>query len=466
MYEKEKLEAVGRSAAEVLHNRHEWIHRRVESLSFPASDANVDRRYLSIDFTIPTLTPVDHAGHDRYYVPLSLIRKWPPLLRLDLTHNGQSVPFLTRTQNEWADAALLGHLAEIVIPDLAEDHPVRDQIHKLVTARTREEASRALLRIVPLQRLEPEDDVRAALRSDGLFTEIAGGLRDHTLLWLRVEGEPGDREIVKFAYDIPRPSRLRWYSLAAWGLRPFAFRFAAAHLGGSGSYHLSVTFPPPLTVRDTSIVLTEPQTAAGRADSNEVLVYCTARQQTRTKALPSGEEIELYTEPIGRTARFYVSGPRTGADGRVRIAVLPEKSGFVWSSLMAAVAVCVLLFAFASRMKQILAVPEPAVAVLLLVPAVLAYLLVRPAVHVIAADFLRPLRGCLVVIGSLPVIGAVAIVANGAAPSRWLVSVFWALAIAASVLTLPITTAGVFPFGNFARPISTRIKKLERELTE
>jgi hypothetical protein len=100
MYEKDKLEAVGRSAADVLHNRHEWIHRRVESLSFPSPDASIDRRYLSIDFTIPNVAPIQHAGRNRYYVPLSLIRKWPPLLRLDLTYEGHSVPFLTRTQNE------------------------------------------------------------------------------------------------------------------------------------------------------------------------------------------------------------------------------------------------------------------------------------------------------------------------------------------------------------------------------
>lgn len=214
------------------------------------------------------------------------------------------------------------------------------------------------------------------------------------------------------------------------------------------------------------IVLTEPQTAEGRPDSHDVLVYCTSEQQTRAKAVSPDGEIELYTQALGRTARFYASGPRTGADGRVRIAVVPEKSGFVWSGFMAAGAVCTLLFAFANRVTEMLTVPEPAVGVLLLVPAVLAYLLVRPAVHVIAAGFLRPLRGCLIAVGSLPVLGAAAIVANGTTRSHWLVAMFWVLAITATVLTLPLLAASVCPFGSLARPISTRIKKLEEELAD
>jgi hypothetical protein len=98
--------------------------------------------------------------------------------------------------------------------------------------------------------------------------------------------------------------------LPAFGVRPFAFRFTAAHLGGSGSYHLSVTFPPPLTVCDTSILLTSPQTAANLPDEPAILVHCSAEQETRTRHTDAGD-IELYTQPVGRTARFYVSGPRT-----------------------------------------------------------------------------------------------------------------------------------------------------------
>src|SRR4051794_4689675 len=106
MRELDRLREVGNSAAVALASQNDWIHRRVETITFPFPDQPIYRRHISIDFSVPGgLKPVrDHppvaAGTTpvaaRYYVPLSLVRKWPPLPRLDLRDpEGRPIPFLT-----------------------------------------------------------------------------------------------------------------------------------------------------------------------------------------------------------------------------------------------------------------------------------------------------------------------------------------------------------------------------------
>ena len=83
-------------------------------MTFPSPEARIYRRSVSIDFTIPKIPPVPNSAAPmadppkspgqtdeqgtvaRYYVPLSLLKKWPPVIRLDLRSNsGDPVPLLT-----------------------------------------------------------------------------------------------------------------------------------------------------------------------------------------------------------------------------------------------------------------------------------------------------------------------------------------------------------------------------------
>ena len=148
MHQREQLERAGRAAAGALARQGDWIHRRVEKISFPSPEEPIYRRHVSVDFTIPEkLIPVQPtAAPGRYYVPLSLVLKWPPLLRLDLRDAlGNPVPFLTGEQNAVLDRSVLVALAENAV-----GAPLPNDIVRAIEAITKdskaaEDALRTLL---------------------------------------------------------------------------------------------------------------------------------------------------------------------------------------------------------------------------------------------------------------------------------------------------------------------------------
>jgi hypothetical protein len=121
VYLEEVLIRVGGSALDAFLRQAEWIHRRVERVTFPARNEPIIRRTVTIDFTIPdALRPTDPkldgaTSDGLFYVPLSVLRKWPPVLQLDLRNEqDEPIPLLTRSQNGIADKALLVALAQKV----------------------------------------------------------------------------------------------------------------------------------------------------------------------------------------------------------------------------------------------------------------------------------------------------------------------------------------------------------------
>lgn len=473
MYREADLKSVGRSAAEEIGRRKEWIHRRVETVSFPSPHERIYRRQVSIDFSIPNLKPVPHrvtAGRDsdratdraegdvgqgdRYYVPLSYLRKWPPLLRLDLRNAAdQPVPLLTRKQNETLDAELLLALAAHVLDGEIEDEDLRKQLNILATTRDKDDASRALLSVMPPSALGSPAPERKRLREHPHFREVAGALRDNTLLWLRVEGQPGDREMVKFSYDIPMRQLVRGRSMAAFGLRAFKVRFETPHIGGAGSYHLNISAPAPLQVPDARIVINDPRTAEGHPEEDRVVAVCDATRREAREVLAQGP-LELYAHRVGRQARFYVHGDRAGSRGEAWVALLAEKSGFVTGAATAAVGTAALLGLFAFRLGTVLDQVEAAVALLLLAPALLAYLVVRPGEHALVGQFLTGLRRLLLGVAALPLVGAAMIVGAGGEKTDTLCAAFAVLFGLACLGAVGLTAGAIFPLGKHRRPLT------------
>lgn len=177
----------------------------------------------------------------------------------------------------------------------------------------------ALLSLIPPRTLGDLTPPQEALRKDRLFVELAGALRDFTLLWMRVDGKPGDREVVKLSYDAPFAARVRPWSRQAFGIAPFEVGFQAPHLGGSGSYHLAVSVPPPLRITDGALIVRESRTAEGYPDHVRPIAACTAGRQEDDRRTAEGY-LSLYAHTEARDARFYVSGPRNGGSGEARIA--------------------------------------------------------------------------------------------------------------------------------------------------
>jgi hypothetical protein len=430
VYDRKQLERVGRSAASCIQDRPRWLHRRVESVTFPLPTDRVYRRRLSIDFTIPDgLDPVHEDGGDRYYVPLSLLRRWPPLLRLSIRSGSDlPIPLLTLDQNAIIDYAFLTEYAQIVArkANLKLDNYSRGALRTLAGVRespyqprpTRDVLAGALVSLIPPPTFGKLSPARNILRQDELFVEIAGGLRDHTLLWLRVDGRPGDREIVKLTYDEPFTARVPPHSREALGLAPFQVRFQAPHIGGSGSYHLVVSVPDPLLVADAAVIIRQPGTAEGKPQQREIVAVCTPIERETQQAVANGL-LYLYTATAARDVRFYVAGPRTGCEGEVGIALLVQRSGLIRPGAMASIAIAALLTFLTLRLGAVVKESAAVVPVLLGVPALLIYLVVRPGDHAVVGQFVSGVRRFLLTLGGLPIVAATGIVASH---SRWYLS--------------------------------------------
>jgi hypothetical protein len=446
-----QLVEVGRSAARVLREQESWVHRRVESLTFPIPDEQVYRRHISIDFSIPPgLKPIDHGvpgrRSPRYYVPLSIIRKWPPLDRLDLRgEDGRSIPFLTGRQNQLLDAASLVQMADdlTAATDTAEAMPLTNeeerQVARIALSRGAE-AVDAFSAVCPPFGTSPTGTVSQAierLRADEAFVGLAQLLRLNTILWLRTEGEAEDREIVKFSYDIPWDAGVIPFGLAAFGLAPFVFEFETPHVGSTGSYHLNLAAPPPLRTVDSELVLYEDsgETAADQAiDPGKVKHQVSPEHPIQM----SYDGFEAFADVAGRRAKFYISGKRHGLAGRVYVAVRLDILGFLRSASLGATLIATLLGAFAAEPSQVAKNNAAAAAVLLVVPALLAYLL--PSEQVLLRGLLAGLRRIAVLGGTWPLIAsALVVILSGEAALRWSLAGLASLeALTALGLALPL----------------------------
>jgi len=411
--EVDRLIRVGSSAAHALLSQDEWIHRRVESITFPFPNRPVYRRHISVDFTIPEglAAAVEAVGDPgplrppRYYAPLSLVRRWPPLPRLDLRDpTGCPNPFLTERQNALLDSAALLALAEQVSPGLPED--LRLPIAQIAAGESQAERHSALSKVideVPAEALRGEGpDAHRALSANSRFCSLARKLIGHSLLWLRVDGWPEDRTIVKFSYDVPIEGEPENWGRRSFGLEPFVFEFEVPHLGDTSSYHCNVVAPAPLEVVRAEMKLEERQPADDpKADQ-------VRHHADSTLPRPRSDSIDLFAGLAESQAKFYASGDRTGLEGNLWVAVLIQNQGLLQGALGVGLASVAILLAFLLFLPEAVEIADATAAVLLISPAVLGYLSVRPAEEALAGDFLVGLRRLIMLSGAPPVAAATA----------------------------------------------------------
>jgi hypothetical protein len=437
----------------------------VESVTFPARNDPIVRRHLSIDFSIPEeLAAIDgdadrHPDDDLFfYVPVSVLRKWPPVLQLDLRNEqDEAIPLLTRDQNAVTDGALLLSLAE----DVTRGSPVLRESDipghlETIAARPGDEARAALTAIIPPDP-DHDDELQRALRVSPEFLDLAGGLVDNTLLWLRVCGRRSERTIVKFAYDVARELDVSAWDQAAFGIAPHEAKVETPHIGSAGSYHLAVVSPAPLDIVDAELTLSRRLTPLHNVDEGEVIARCTAEQSRELEGpmQPHLEErdLRLYAGTAGSQARFYIAGRRDGWFGSLRISIAVQKSGFLQGAAIAGTLIAALLVAYALGFGTISKKPERITSVLLLVPPLLAYLVVRPSDHQLARDFLSGTRRLLLISGLLPIINAASLAIGGDA--SWVEATAWCSGCVAAVLAVVLWLGVWLPTGGRKMPLSS-----------
>src|SRR5688500_7228530 len=89
---------------------------------------------------------------------------------------------------------------------------------------------------------------------------LASSLVANSLLWVRVDAYPRERQIVKirFEYPIPRPASFRRRTLIALSYAPQRHRVQIPNIGEGTSYHLQYDPPAGSTVHRAKLRLRDP----------------------------------------------------------------------------------------------------------------------------------------------------------------------------------------------------------------
>jgi prealbumin domain-containing protein len=195
-----------------------WVHRRVETIR--VEDPATYRRSVSVDLTLPIGTPTplqSTGGIPLYPVPLALLRK-RRLRRFDLCdEGGRALPLMTARKNGAVAAGVLQAAAGVFAEDkVAEEHrnelpsEVLDDIWAIATAAPTE-ADRIweALGVVRDDGDAAATAWRSSLSANERFMALARDLSRNFIVVVPLEINPGQRRVLKFAYDEPQRARER-----------------------------------------------------------------------------------------------------------------------------------------------------------------------------------------------------------------------------------------------------------------
>ena len=444
------------------------------------------RRHVSVDFRVPnsllefsfTVDQLDDeelelvaAGHpldgvdpnaSARYVPVSVLRGWPPVLNLDLRDSeGNPLPLLSKTTTNALDGRLLIALARHAFRDYADDFS--DELLHLVHG-DGPLAQRAL--IVVTAAVDAVLDQEPGIEEERVdrFLDLARLLVHNTLLWVPVTEPDGTRLIIKLAYDEPVRRRLSLAVglLTGFGLRSHIIGFEVGQVGDAGSYHLEIDLPFPLEATGGALVIasrTERVTRWQRLIRRAMAPFSRAWQAVQTFArrldaivarrmkrnpphLPSVNNSN-FPQLFTRRLHFYTSGQKSRpAMAWVRVA--PERRGVPLAGAVTGLLVAAVATGFNEISHEVYAqratggIVGATIAFLLLAPGLVSYVLTRPTDHPFVTRMLSGIRvltvsSVLVAVGCAATLLA-ALATKDEAPlddlAPWLMRASWALACA------------------------------------
>lgn len=407
------LATAGAGACELVMPGSTLVHRRVQHVSY--LEPTLTQVRLSVDFTPPAT-----AGP---YVPISVLPKWPPLYRFDYRRaDGTPVPLLTSEENGAADYGLMKALVEQANP----------------TALTSEEFRKALTNLTrgPETHLgQAFKTFRAGLGELGgdrrreRVLELGAILTGATFLWWPVDAsERGQRIICKVAYlirsvDTATPIERVGRSLS-WHLP--AEYIQLWHSGADANFHAEVEASEGLTIR-----------------SPKPRFYRFAPEGPRPTGPPSRPE--EFVDREGRLAHIYFSGRRPLAADLV-LTFAPARR--VIASLFAAAVLIALLatgfYAYQTEM-EVDGHIEAAVAILILVPALIGYVVVRPNDPPLLRRYISGTQVLSLMASAVPLVMAVLLLRYSADPHCLQIAWLWSMItswVIAGLLLFSLVGAG------------------------
>jgi hypothetical protein len=377
-----------------------WINRRVEQIRF--EDDKVARRSVSVDFLLPDVYSDTSGTKDppRPLVPLALLAK-KPLTDFDLRdEEGASLPLLTSAENgELISAALIGNAATVLEKHgrALEPEIVEDLEH--VATCSFEQAEEALAGV--LEGEGPSKINRRLLAEDARMLKLIKDLAPNFPVLVAIP-EPGERRVLKFAYQQPvkytRPS-IGGAVLTALGWRSAGFKWGAGGASMAHSYHCEIEAP----------------------DNLEIL-----RAEISTES-PAGKVRRVHGDGGNKRVHLYLSNVPPDANAVLRAELRAERRGMLRSSAMLGIGVALLLTAGLLFRDSVASSGDNATGLLVAIPALLAAYLTRPDEHHLATRLLFGVRFLVATTGVLAFAAAASLVADFDA-DRTLVAVWTPLA--------------------------------------
>lgn len=366
---------------------------------------------MSVDFTVPALPAAQElaSGRSLFYVPVSRLAKWPPLLGYDLIdEDDRALHLLSAEENGVIDEALVSEMVRTVssgaIPGILADWEFGESLHDLAMGIGDRQAA--------FNAIAEKLDAPVTDRGERLLFYL-DQLVEAYVLWVPVIGQAGERRIVKFEYDEadePSNANLSRRIARSMSWQPRRKYYVMTHVAPGGSYHLDIEAPPLLQIRRIDVGFV--------SWSNSI------------SPIP-----RAHTQIEGQRAHVYIAGGRSSV-GLVLLETTVDRRGLVSASLGASVLVGLLCTAMAawSRIVSEASVASGTVAVLVVVPAVLGIVVLRPRDHPLVAQHVSLLRLVTLTASLLPIIDAVLLLVVG---SRETLKIsFWVVAALAWVATI------------------------------
>jgi hypothetical protein len=417
------------------------------------------RVWTSIDFTIPDAVSFGSKvdGNNVYYLPVAILAKWPPVMKFDLRDaSGVSIPLLTSRKNREVDAAVLRAIAPDV-PSRSEQ-PTLDDILALIAEGDRIAAAAAQQALVEL--LAPYASQMDAASVEGWthIRQLVSPEVENSLLWVRVSGKLGERQVIKYGYEQPVEQPLFFFrsllGMLSW--REISNVYAVPRVDWAQNYHLQIDAPTGLVLHDAKLVVEAPSghspaghgSTHGRPDAVELIqglagvvrralneiasLASEAKVASRQRlanlgrmaadpdlGIPTRPHARHFREPRPgegyawndrRRAYLYVSRSTSPFAVAKFSFIAPARS--VHAPFAAAVVFAALMTLITATVGAVASHHTDAVTALVVVPALLALFVLRPGEHPLVRRHMAGVRMLLIAAGSAPVLAALALLVH------------------------------------------------------
>jgi D-xylose transport system ATP-binding protein len=432
------LEA-GSAVLHLLFTMKNWVHRRVESVEFRDDTTHVGR--VSIDLQVPPHAPrrILDDGRVMRLLPLTALSKQHRLKNFDIRdENGASLSLLTTIERTGLLTSGLRELATVSAGRELDPSLVADL--RTMIVEEQEEAEWIFSR---WRNAEP-GTLRHDLAHDHPFKSVLKRLIRNTVAIVSLDDLPELQRVIKYTYEEPfkytrsthldprswveeEPQHPTWDwseaddqeawraeepaisrlglqrgALVALGWAPRVAYLNAPAVEDARSYHLEVTAPSGVEINGAALIVTS--------------------DERRSRPDTAASQIDIDRSGESRVHMLFRNPTGAGSRGRAMVLLLPDRRE-VLLALYAALLIAVVMLAGcfwvavglprAAQQGQGSGSIEQraAVATLLLVlPAILATLLVKPTEHAMAQHLMNATRLQLIASGVLLYLAAGALV--------------------------------------------------------